>query len=219
MSFSNKLREEGNWNVKDEVNVMWNDMVEHIKNVATEVLGVTNGKCHLDKETWWWNDDVQKAIREKRAYYKIYQKFRNKENLKKYKKANKYAKKIVSDAKNKAYDDLYNRLGTKEGEKDVFKIAKMRERKCRDINHVRCIKSEDETVLVKANEINKRWKNYFQNLLNNNFESLSMGGTTNSNNNRDYKYFRRIRISEVKEALKKMKTGKALGPDGIPIEV
>ena len=121
VSFSNKLREEGNWNIKDEVNVMWNEMVKHIKNMTTEVLKVTKEKCHLNKEVWWWNDDVQKAFREKWADYKTYKKFRNKENLEKYKKSNKYAKRIVSDAKNKAYDDLYNRLGTKEGEKDVFR--------------------------------------------------------------------------------------------------
>jgi hypothetical protein len=33
------------------------------------------------------------------------------------------------------------------------------------------------------------------------------------------RFVRRIKESEVKEALKKMKTGKALGPDDIPIEV
>jgi hypothetical protein len=33
------------------------------------------------------------------------------------------------------------------------------------------------------------------------------------------RFVRRIQESEVKEALKKMKTGKTLGPDDIPIEV
>ena len=33
------------------------------------------------------------------------------------------------------------------------------------------------------------------------------------------RFVRRVRAHEVKEALKKMKTRKALGPDGIPIEV
>ena len=35
----------------------------------------------------------------------------------------------------------------------------------------------------------------------------------------DIRFVRRIQESEVKEALKRMKTGKALGPDNIPIEV
>ena len=35
---------------------------------------------------------------------------------------------------------------------------------------------------------------------------------------RDHKYLCRISVTEVKEALKRMKIGKALGPNGIPIE-
>ena len=32
-------------------------------------------------------------------------------------------------------------------------------------------------------------------------------------------FYRRIRVGEVKEALKKMENGKVVGSDGIPIEV
>ena len=35
----------------------------------------------------------------------------------------------------------------------------------------------------------------------------------------NYKYYRRIQKQEVKEALKRMSNGKAVGPDNIPIEV
>ena len=37
-------------------------------------------------------------------------------------------------AKSKVYDDLYQRLGTKEGEKDIYKMPRIHERKIRDIN-------------------------------------------------------------------------------------
>jgi hypothetical protein len=42
------------------------------------------------------------------------------------------------------YDGLYQQLGTKEGE-DIYKMAKSRERKMRDIIQVKCIKDETET--------------------------------------------------------------------------
>ena len=42
----------------------------------------------------------------------------------------------MSVAKGKAYDDLYQRLGTKEGEKDIYRMARIRERKTRDINQI-----------------------------------------------------------------------------------
>ena len=41
----------------------------------------------------------------------------------------KEAKKIIRDTKFKAYDDIYDKLWTKDGEKDVYKLAKLRERK------------------------------------------------------------------------------------------
>ena len=49
----------------------------------------------------------------------------------------KLAKRV---AKGKAYDDLYQRLGTKGGEKDIYRMARIRERKTRDINQIKCIK-------------------------------------------------------------------------------
>ena len=60
-----------------------------------------------------------------------------------YKAAKKVARKAVAIAKSKAFDRLYHRLGTKEGEKEVFKLARARERKTRDLGVVRCIKDEE----------------------------------------------------------------------------
>ena len=49
----------------------------------------------------------------------------------------------------KAYDDLYNKLGTMYGENDIYKLAKLRERKTRYFNHIKCIKNEDSRMLVQ----------------------------------------------------------------------
>ena len=46
-------------------------MVGCIKRVTKEVLGESRGKVQSSKETWWWNDEVQKTIRDKRYCYKI----------------------------------------------------------------------------------------------------------------------------------------------------
>ena len=175
------------------------------------------GKCnHL--KNWWWNDEVQKTIRDKRYCYKNWQKTKNIEDLEKYKNAKKEAKKTVSDAKFKAYDDLYHKLGTKEGEMGIYKLAKIRDRKCRDLDHVRWIKSEDQRVLVKDEEIKERWRSYFQKLLNEDHVGNVGFRIGRVEEIRNHRYLRRISVTEVKEALKKMKIGKALRPDGIPIE-
>ena len=80
----------------------------------------------------------------------------------------KKPKKVIRDAKFKTYDDLYDKLGTKNGEKDVYKLAKLRERKTRDFNHIKCIKNKDSRVLVQEEEIKERWRSYFEKLLNEN---------------------------------------------------
>ena len=52
-------------------------------------------------------------------------------------------------AKGRAYEDLYQRLSTKEGEKDIYRMARVHERKTRDFNQVKCIKDEREHLLMK----------------------------------------------------------------------
>jgi hypothetical protein len=94
-------------------------MATCIQRVAREVFGVTKGKKHEAKDTWWWNQDVQKAIKEKRCY-KSWHHDRSTSNMVKYKKAKKNARRAVSEARGRAYDELYERLGTKEGEKSIL---------------------------------------------------------------------------------------------------
>ncbi|VAI15773.1 unnamed protein product [Triticum turgidum subsp. durum] len=56
--------------------------------------------------------------------------------MEKYKVAKKTAKRDISEARGQAYEDLYQHLclNTKEGERDIYKMAKIRERKTRDVN-------------------------------------------------------------------------------------
>ena len=45
-------------------------------------------------------------------------------------------------------------------------LQKKREMKGRDLDHVKCIKCNDQNVLVKDNDIKERWREYFSLLLN-----------------------------------------------------
>ena len=87
-------------------------------------------------------------------------------NIEKYKVAKKTAKRAVGEAKGRAYEGLYQRLNTKEGEKDIYRMARARDRKKRDFNQVKCIKDQREQLLVKEDEIRHRWQEYFDKLFN-----------------------------------------------------
>jgi hypothetical protein len=73
---------------------------------------------------------------------------------------------VYERSKGLAYTELYQKLDTKEGENDVYKMAKLRERKTRDFNQVKYIKDEADRLLVKDEEIKNRWREYFDKLFN-----------------------------------------------------
>ena len=59
-------------------------------------------------------------------------------------------------AKGRAYEDLYQHLSTKDGEKNIYRMTRVHERKTRDFNQVKCIKDKMEHLLVKEDEIRHR---------------------------------------------------------------
>jgi hypothetical protein len=113
---------------------MWKKMTTHIWKVAIKVFEVTRENKREPKDTWWWNDEVQKTINEKKKYYKRLHHDKSDENIQKYKEARRNAKKAMSEARGQTYTELYRKLYTKEGENDVYKMTKLRERKTRDFH-------------------------------------------------------------------------------------
>lgn len=217
-TFKERVLKEGPWHEGGDANSMWMGMATCIRKVASEEFGVTKGGKREAKETWWWNEKVQKAIKEKKECFRRMHLDRSADNVERYKVAKKTAKRAVSEARGRMYDGLYQRLGTKEGEKDIYRMAKSRERKTRDIIQVKCIKDETERLLTKDEDIKNRWREYFDKLFNEDSGSSSIELDISSDDlNRQF--VRRIQESEVKDALKRMKGDKAMGPDGIPIEV
>lgn len=102
----------------------------------------------------------------------------------------------------------------KEGEKHICKLPKTREMKRRDLNGAWCIK--DQRVTVKEDHIKERRKSYFDKLFNgNHMKNWSDLGDPMEDKN--CRFVRRIRMTEVKDALRRMKIRK-VGPDEIPSE-
>ena len=112
-------------------------------------------------------------------------------------------------------DDLYARLETKEGEKKLYRLARKRDRAEKDVQHVKVLKDENGNVMVNSEAVLKRWKEYFEKLI-------------NKENNREphteeaelvNKEVNCMSREEVKNALRRMKKGKVVGPDKLPVEV
>ena len=157
-----KVVKEGERNLEEETTVMWKQMTEYIRTIARELLGESKRKGHYNKEIWWWTVEVLEVF-QKENVTKFGRGLNGKENYEMYKKAEKEIKTVVSDGNLKAYNDLYNKLGTREGEKDIFKLTKIRNRKNRDLD-LKCIMSNNQKVLLKVNDLKEMWREYFNKL-------------------------------------------------------
>ena len=63
------------------------------------MLGETSGGTYVERESWWWNDDiVQKAVKEKRDSFNTWQSSRTTEDLADYRENRTNAKKAVTTA-------------------------------------------------------------------------------------------------------------------------
>ncbi|KAK3565629.1 hypothetical protein QTP86_012957 [Hemibagrus guttatus] len=193
----------------------WETTAEVIRETGRKVLGVSSGRRKEDKETWWWNEEVQDSIQRKRLAKKKWDMDRTEENRQEYKELQCRVKREVSKAKQKAYDELYTRLDIREGEKDLYRLARQRDRDGKDVQQVRVIKDRDGRVLTSEESVQRRWKEYFEELMNEENEREKRVEGVNSVEQKVDK----IRKNEVRKALKRMKSGKAVGPDNIPVEV
>ena len=105
---------------------------------STRGTTVGHGQEHLgkgayyEKEAWWWNEEVQKAVNEKRLKFKQYQQSRCDEDKEEFKEVNKRPKREVAKTKENAYKNLYDKLDSTEGQTLIYKLSKTRERRTRD---------------------------------------------------------------------------------------
>ena len=202
------------WNWDDNVNNILSRTNNDVEKIVKQVLGETKGKRFIKKETWWWNEEVQKIIQKKRVSFKEWQKSKNQEDLEKYKKLKSEVKNIIRNAQQNALDNLYSKLGTKEGEKEIYKLAKNRDRLTRDMGPVKCIKDINQNILINDKEILDRWEEYFQGLLNEEYPKKYV-----ENIEQNIGMVHPIIEKEVDILIRKMEKNKAVDPDKIPIEV
>ena len=111
--------------IEDSVRVeeQWDKVEKAMSEVAATVCGVTKGKCR-QRKTWWWCDEIGKAVETK------------KQKLKEWKKAEECEK----DMKQAEYKALRNEakrcitriqaetLDSKEGRQNIFRIAKQKKK-------------------------------------------------------------------------------------------
>ncbi|XP_016544144.1 uncharacterized protein LOC107844179 [Capsicum annuum] len=99
------------------------------------------------------------------------------------------------------------------------RLAKVREIGAQNLDQVKCIKDVDDKVLVEEGRIRKRWQSYFYKLLNKGRDtSIVLGDLEHFERFRDYGYYRRIEVEEVKGVIRRICRGRATEPDEILVD-
>ncbi|HXJ94687.1 MAG TPA: reverse transcriptase domain-containing protein [Terriglobia bacterium] len=194
---------------------IWEKLKGGLLETAEKVCGHTKGRSK-HRETWWWNEEVAKAIQEKRRLFKIWKKSKCEEDRKLYNQAKKFARAEVAKAQETARKDFVDKLDEAEHKGHIFKVAKQIVQKNRDVVGGSCVKDKNGKLVMEEDKIKEVWAEYFEKLLNEEFqwkkEDLEHVSEVPAP-------IERITFGEVKAAIAKAKDGKAPGPTGVVAEM
>ena len=95
-------------------------------------------------------------VKEKKDAKKRWDALKDDESKERYQKAKKKTKRTVAKVKNEAFQELYERLETKEGLNELFRIPKQRNKNGQDVQQLKVVKSEYGEVLVEDHKVQQR---------------------------------------------------------------
>jgi hypothetical protein len=201
---------------EDTVEEIWNCIKGSMVKAANKVCGMTKGKPARCRETWWWSEEVSKAVKAKRRLFLKARKSKSNVDKAAYKVAKNEAKKVIASAKDEECRNFGKMCDRENRKGNIFKVAKQIMRKNKDVVGSGCVKNKGGVIVTDEGEIRDRWKEYFDQLLNEEYDwdrcNLTEAGAVCGPSEE-------ISEEEVFKAVGAMKNGKAGGPSGVVSEM
>ena len=195
--------------------------------LKTSLLEATKETCGLSSphqwrpETWWWNDEVDAAIKSKRALYKTYKSLRKQGDTPgvakakaDYDIAKRHARREVWLAKQAASVETFKAVDPQGS--NIYRIARQMSRENQDIVGENCVKNDAGQLSLTDEDKMKAWVEHYSKLLNDEFpwpkdtlpDVAPVAGPPPP-----------VTMEQIRKAISKMKCGKAAGPSGIIAEM
>ena len=204
----------------NSVEEIWARLKDPLLATAAEVCGLSKNH-QWKRETWWWDEKVEDAVKTKRACFKDYKTlakagYTHEAAFAKaaYSEAKRSAKRAVWLAKSEAEKERFANISPNDG--SVFKLAKQMDRTNQDVVGENCIRNDKGELSLSDEEKMNAWVEHYARLLNVEFdwpsdllpEVTPVEGPPPP-----------ITTDMIGKALGKMKGGKAAGPSGIIAEM
>ena len=113
-----------------------------------------------------WNQQDKPSTKAKKYAFKKWQLSGEGQDHEQYKVKKRESKKALSIAKENAYEDLYQKLDSREETDMIYKLAKTRNRRTKDLSVSIYINDTDENILTDHENIKDRWQEYLEELFN-----------------------------------------------------
>ena len=121
-------------------------------------------------KTPWWNDNVKEAIKDKKKLYKAWVRSKLEEDYIKYRLARRHCKRVVKEAKEESWEKYGEQLSElcRHPPRNFYKSVKAMRMRDETYDPTTIVNDQNGNPINDKNDIKTRWKEYFNELLNNN---------------------------------------------------
>ena len=163
--FEDRVAQElGNTNLQEQnSDSSWQCFKRALNTSAEAVCGMSKNH-NWRKETWWWNDEVDAAIKEKRKAWNEWKKGGCRET---YNRAKAIARKAVFQAKQVVEEEKFARVASNPSE--IFKIARQMKQENLDVIGDKSIYDDEGKFCVGVKDKKRAWEQHYNRLCNEEF--------------------------------------------------
>ena len=184
----------------------WTSLKDKLLQATKQVCSVSSNHPWR-KQTWWWNNQVEEAVREKRRCFKLWKAGGSRA-------AKRTSNRAVHQARSEAEKVALQKIDPRSG--DVYRLAKQMRRDNQDVMGEKPVKNDAGQLSLDEEAKKEAWREHYERFLNVGFpwnpEDLSQESPVEGPSEP-------ITLEMITKAISKMASGKAAGPSGIVAEM